>query len=141
MVLEAVEREGEMMEKKRLIGMKLFPIFYILCSLIFLLLSIANTDKLAYILFALLCFVFVIGNIGILLTREWGRKLYLIFVWVYTAIVCYFWYCITRLMGSFLPDPNYPLIKEQDFWILLPIALCVLSVIYFTRPKVKEQFK
>jgi len=127
------------MEKKRSIGVTLFPILYIVFSFIFGMFSISNVDMPVYLLFALLCLAFIIANIGVLLTREWGRKLYLIFVWVYTAIVCYFWYGFTRVMA--LPYSKYPLIQAQDLWILLPIVLCVLSVIYFTRPKVKEQFR
>lgn len=62
-----------------------------------------------------------IGAVGILLLKEWGRKIYLIIAWLPIIVYPY--------RGIY-----------YEFGDLLPVIILISSIIYFTRPKVKEQF-
>ncbi len=78
-------------------------------------------------IFALLC------SIGLFMLKEWGRKLSLAFgTYFFLAGM----YASIRLT-CYLNQPKQTCI----LWIILPLAALFLLWWFFTRPKVKEQFK
>ncbi len=132
------------MEKKRPVGVTVLGIMITLVGIFYLFDFLQIVEVLgglcyfSYLLRILSQFslsLFTITGIGILFQRDWARKLTLILS-VYYPI--FFIYDNVRGTHWFPWAFSVP-----DFWTMgvLPMLVCIISVIYLTHPKVKELFK
>lgn len=119
------------MEKKRSVGVIIFGLLFIICTLPNILIRFIRLGSISlpYLITPLIS---VVTGIGILLLKEWGRKLALI-----SAIVV-----VVVSSAMFFINPE--IIFKNTHNLLINIYLLTyfgLVWYFFTRYKVKEQFK
>jgi hypothetical protein len=133
-----------MVEKKRSVGVEVIGIVLMLLGIfslvgfvkIFSFLRWLNLSNLLRVLSQHSLALFTIAGIGILFKRNWARKLALILS-VYFAL--FFFYENLIKFSHWFPKA----FSIPDFWLqgVLPTFVCIASIIYLTRPQVKEQFR
>jgi len=136
------------MEKKRSVGVTIFAILEFLPTFGFTSIkyfnfnnpvaqSIPNFPIIMYTYLALISIFSPICGIGLLLLKEWGRKIEIIkYIFTYLG----FWLIIT--LGAIFTNTSIIRVFKIAWgrFLLLTIVL-MIPVFFFTRPKVKEQFK
>lgn len=127
------------MEKKRSKGITIFGWIYILfsvCGLMTLIAGILEGQGILYI-FAMLVeiILFLAIGIGLLKLKEWARK----FV-VYSNIIVILLF-ISRTIWLYVVSPESPLFPIGIMAIFTAVPILLLIIYFFTRPKVREQFK
>ncbi len=127
------------MEKKRSVGVTVVGVLFIIfpVSNIFLagILGYYYTP-LQYLFRGFFVLYPVITGIGILLLKEWARKLAIIFA-ILTTILAIF-VCLAK---SFI---NPEIFFKNVYDLIANISMIIIGSLllyFFTRPKVKEQFK
>lgn len=145
------------MEKKRSVGVTIFASFYIIVGLsmagwtiswfVHPIIENGSTSLAGFIIGLTLIIipsVIVIGNIAVLFLKEWGRKVHLFFVWLLTGLII-FYSCMfagAELCSKSMNKKPPILVILLALVVILAFLIPVISsVIFFTRPKVKEQFK
>ena len=131
------------MEKKRSIGITLFAIYFILNGIIaipgtivgsFLRSSMnVKSNLILDIILAILCtIIFIACGIGLLKRKEWGRKLALIYPFIRAIFILLSIPEIKKIIQS----------METPIWFFsYKLVIPIIILLYFTRSKVKEQFK
>ncbi|UCB57421.1 MAG: hypothetical protein JSV30_02240 [Candidatus Omnitrophota bacterium] len=128
------------MEKNRLVGTILLAIFDLVCSLILFFFAIMLQGCSWYLLLALLYFI---SGILILMQNITIFKILLYGIMPLNVLISTLAiFEIISLMGGSPEDPYYTPIKVG----LIIIGLTILfpffcNIYYFTRPKIKEQFR
>lgn len=132
------------MEKKRSIGVTMFGWILILYSIVGLIkraLFLVNWDF--HKGFPLevtsdwILVLFLIAGVGLVKLKNWGRRLVIL-----AALIKLFFY-LKSLYLAFTPAYKNATGITISFWISIAIfgIIYLLIIYYFTRPKVKEQFK
>ena len=143
------------MDKKILIGLRLFSVTYIvsgviicglLTGLLFLAIIMSQYPGSAWpelysVLFFLFSLMMVVSNIAMLSLKEWGRKSHLFFVWLFTFIIASYSFAIFKNSLSSDYSAQHAISYIAGFILLFSLIMCVSSTIYLTRSKVKEHFK
>jgi len=133
------------MEKKRSKGITLVAIFSIMVGLYFLYEKHSGIHYLPQLIEAkqwlvlsgiLIDFLYIIAGIGLLRRLNWSRKLFIFitFVFLIGVIRSSFYLIMNDMIAQYSP-----ILMVRLFMIMS--ILFVFSLIYLTRPKVKEQFK
>jgi len=97
-----------------------------------------------WILFGCISITLVLSNIGIIFFKNWGRIIHLILVGLFTIILVPFVLAFISAGYICTDDCEYmntvPGGIASILVIVLLIAMCIGSIIYLTRPKVKALF-
>ena len=127
--------------KKRSKGVTFFGIAFLLIGIISMYVSIFGVlfvwKNQVFAVPAIVCSaVFITAGIGILLLKQWARYLAIISALILTLLT------ITRFIKCLLVKPEILHAEKlcNEFFVLGIIANGVI-LSFFTRPKVKEQFK
>lgn len=137
------------MEKKRSVGVTIFAIleFWYLIGFLLLpqstskILDIPIINIVSCILRAIFAICAPICGIGLWFLKEWGRKLVMI---KYTILV--FYSILYLVIGVFYVDSHSDIsfinILTHGWHIMLfGLLIIAIPIYFFTRPRVKEQFK
>ena len=127
-----------MNEKKNFIGIKILAILFILCGLPYSLL-IRNEGYFFLIIIPLL---YLVSGVGVLRLKNWAR---LLLLWINIPFNLFFLiFCFSICLLFPLPEA----MTSATIWgifllssAILLILLTIINQIYFTRSKIKEQFK
>jgi len=132
--------KGEEMERKSSQGIRAYGLVYILTGVALFSMYVISSKKLAvnkaFLFFALMT---ILNGAGLIFLKEWARKMIIIILGLFNI------YYLTTVTIPFIIEGAY---KEWlTYW---PIAIImgtlyflvwIFPIHYFTRPKVKEQFK
>ncbi len=136
------------MAKKRSVGVTVFGIVAIIISVLHVLpciLILTTTyqirlgDIILVISIALIGFAFGFSGIFLLRLKNWARILFM-FQMVYLAVILIAFrpFCFLMwLMKSGIED----CLKSLFAWLVCLVLPCSIFIYFFTRPKVKEQFR
>lgn len=128
------------MEKKRPLGVIIFAILFILVPLSVVIEFIKEVPSYGFRElvptyfgpFILSVFLIVL-SIGIFKLKEWARA-----ICVWGSILFFIWGWSCFLVGW---NPLKVMGLGELFYIIYPTIIGIPTLFYFTRPKVKEQFK
>ena len=140
------------MEKKRSKGVTIFGIFFIFGSIAGLFTSgfnlfILDLDKTIVFYTFISSILLLILGINILRLKEWARKGTIYYHIATTLIGIYLSPLISnqsaiRLKNLGVTQKEIPdITTTSNFALIIPILLTLIVIYFFTRPKVKEQFK
>jgi hypothetical protein len=130
------------MEKKRSVGVTVFGILFIVQSIIILILAVieylvtasygATAFPVARLIYIILLLLVGLGLLGL---KSWAEKL-ILFIIVPLFVIALPYFQFIKLKGLDTPKINLARFIEA-----IRILYGMLLLYFFTRPKVKEQFK
>lgn len=118
------------MEKQRSVGVTLFANLNLVVGIIGLFLTLIGRGK--FIMFG--SPLLIVTGIGLLNLKEWARKLEILI-----TILGYFfrWIVVFVVSKNLLISFKYMFQFKQ----IISLLAVIVTIYFFTRPKVKEQFK